>query len=160
MAVLDKKLQEKSCELKTALKILIFVAVIIGFALIRFFETELFYDPLISFYKSNFLQKPFPELDPLKYYSHLGFRYFLNTTLSLLLIWVSFQNKSFIAFSGLLYTVLFIIGIIVFMLITHNIKPENYMTAFYVRRFLIQPLLIIILLPAFYFQNINKNAGA
>jgi len=129
-----------------------------SFALIRFFETELFYDPLISFYKNNFLQKPFPELDPILYSLNLGFRYFLNTIISLLLIWISFQNKSYLQFSGILYTALFTIGILIFWFIAHDIETENYMTLFYIRRFLIQPLLVIILLPAFYFQNINKNA--
>ena len=144
--------------MKLSFKILIFILGIICFAIIRFFETELFYDPLISFYKSNFSQKPFPEIDAWKYYLNLAFRYTLNTGISLVLIWVSFQNKSYIKFSIMLYIVLFVIGIIAFMFTVHNIEIENFMTLFYIRRFLIQPLLVIILLPAFYFQNINKNA--
>ena len=144
--------------MKLSFKISAFVLAIICFALIRFFETELFYDPLISFYKSNFSQKSFPEIEAWRYYLNLSFRYALNTGISLILIWVSFQNKSYIKFSLLLYTVLFVIGIIAFMFTVHNIKIENFMTLFYIRRFLIQPLLVIILLPAFYFQNINKNA--
>lgn len=158
MVVLDKELQENTRQVKLLFKILIFIASVIGLALIRFFETELFYDPLISFYKNNFLQKPFPELDSLWYSLNLAFRYFLNTIISLVLIWISFQNKSYLQFSGMLYTALFIVAILVFWLVAHDIENETYMTLFYIRRFLIQPLLVIILLPAFYFQNINKNA--
>jgi exosortase F-associated protein len=143
--------------MKLSLKISAFALGIICFALIRFFQTELFYDPLISFYKSNFSQKPFPELVEWKYYLNLSFRYFLNSSISLILIWISFQNKSYIKFSGILYSLLFIVGITMFIFILNDIKNENYMTLFYVRRFLIQPLLVVILLPAFYFQNIKNN---
>ena len=143
--------------MKLSLKILAFALCIFCFALIRFFETDLFYDPLISFYKNNFSQKPFPELVTWKYYLNLALRYLLNTSISLFLIWISFHNKSYIKFSVILYTVLFVIGITTFIYIEHDIQHENYMTLFYVRRFLIQPLLVIILLPAFYFQNINNN---
>lgn len=143
--------------MKLALKLFIFIVAVICLALLRYFETDLFYDPLISFYKHNFLEKPFPELDPIWYSLNLAFRYFLNTIISLLLIWISFQNKSYLQFSGILYTALFTVGILIFWFIAHDIETENYMTLFYIRRFLIQPLLIIILLPAFYFQNINER---
>ena len=144
--------------MRLILKILIFTFAICGFALIRFFEQDLFYDPLLEFYKSNFSEKPFPKLDPLWYSFNLVFRYLLNTFLSLVLIWVTFKNKTYIIFSCLLYGVLFVISILSFWIIAFEISSENYMILFYIRRFLIQPLLVILLLPAFYFQNINKNA--
>lgn len=158
MALLDKKLQEKTKRLKTWLKIVIFAIGICGFALIRLFESELFYDPLIPFYKNTFSQESFPDLKGLLYSINLGFRYLLNTLISVGLIWVAFMNKSYVKFSILLYALLFIVGLISFWIIAQGIKPDQYMTLFYVRRFLIQPLLVIILIPAFYFQNINKNA--
>lgn len=146
--------------MKLTYKILLFALGILSFALIRFFEKELFYDPLISFYKNTFHQDTFPELDVILYSLNLAFRYWLNTLISLALIWVVFQDKNYIRFSIILFAVLFILGIISFWFIAENIEPQSYMTLFYIRRFLIQPLLVIILLPAFYFQNINKNADA
>ena len=143
--------------MKRIVNILVFLLGVIGFALIRFFETEIFYDPLIDFYDSKFFQKPFPELDIWLYNLNLIFRYVLNSAISLILIWVSFQNKDFIKFSFLLYSILFVICIILFWLVTYDIQPKSYMVLFYIRRFLIQPLFVIVLLPAFYFQQIQKK---
>lgn len=143
--------------MKTGVKIFFFSTGILLFAFIRLFQNELFYDPLISFYKNSIRQDIFPDINILLYTINLGFRYLLNTLVSLGLIWVVFQNKSYIKFSILLYLLLFVAGLLLFWVIAYDIKPSSYMTLFYVRRFLIQPLLVIILIPAFYFQNINKN---
>ena len=138
---------------------------IIGFSLglcglitLRFFEEKLFYDPLLDFYHGDFLEMPFPKLDFWLYSFNLGFRYFLNTFSSLILIWFAFENKTYIKFSLILFIALFLLGSLVFWIIENNITSESYMQLFYVRRFLIQPLLVIVLLPAFYFQQLNNKA--
>ena len=143
--------------MKRVFNILVFLLGVIGFAMIRFFETEIFYDPLIDFYDSQFFQKPFPELYLWLYNLNLVFRYTLNALISLALIWVSFQNKNFIKFSLFLYLLLFVVCLILFWIVAYNIDSESYMTLFYIRRFLIQPLFVIVLLPAFYFQQIQKK---
>ena len=71
----------KKESLKRIVNILVFLLGVIGFALIRFFETEIFYDPLIDFYDSKFFQKPFPELDIWLYNLNLLFRYVLNSAI-------------------------------------------------------------------------------
>jgi exosortase F-associated protein len=126
--------------------------------MVRLFEKKLFYDPLLDFYQGDFLDQPFPDLEFWRYNLSLTFRYLLNTSASLFMIWVVFKSKNFIKFSLLLFAVLFVIGILLFWFIQHNIDSEHYMRLFYVRRFIIQPLLVIILLPAFYFQKLNKKS--
>jgi exosortase F-associated protein len=143
---------------KIWLKILLFAIGICNLALVRFFAKDLFYDPLIPFYKNTFLQNSFPDLNELLYSLNLALRYLLNSLISLGLIWIAYMDRNYIRFSILLFLILFLLGLISFWLIAHNIKPQDFMTLFYIRRFLIQPLLVIILIPAFYFQNINKNA--
>lgn len=132
---------------------------IIGFVLIRLFQSEIFYDPLTDFFKSNFQNAAFPEIEFWQYNLNLLFRYGLNTSLSLLIIWFWFEKKSFVIFSAYLYVAVFLICLIAFWIVEHNISAESYMKLFYIRRFLIQPLLVIILIPAFYFQNISKKGG-
>jgi exosortase F-associated protein len=130
---------------------------VIGFVCIRLYQKELFYDPLILFYKSNFQNAPFPQLDFWRYNINLLFRYLLNTLLSLLIIWFWFEKKTYVVFSGFLYTLILLLGIIAFWIVEQDILPKNYMKLFYIRRFLIQPILVIILIPAFYFQKISKK---
>lgn len=126
--------------------------------LIRYYENEIFYDPLIVFYKSSFQDSPFPDLDLWRYSLNLAFRYLLNTLISLALIWISFENKNYIKFSVLLFSILFILGLILFWFIANGIQPKDYMVLFYIRRFIIHPILLIVLIPAFYFQKINQKA--
>ena len=126
-------------------------------AAIRLFEQSLFHDPLIDFYHGNFLDAEFPDLDFWVYSLNISFRYFLNTLASLFIIWIIFRKKNYIKFSLLLYVFLFVVCFTLFWIIENNIVSEYYMRLFYVRRFLIQPLLVIILLPAFYFQQLNKK---
>lgn len=143
--------------MKNIANIILFILGVFAFACIRFFENEIFYDPLITFFDSKFELKSFPELNIWLYNLNLFFRYSLNTIISLVLIWISFRNKSYLKFSIILYTILFVICIILFWIVAYDIQPKSYMTLFYIRRFLIQPLLVIILLPAFYFQKIQKK---
>lgn len=126
---------------------------------IRFFETELFYDPLIRFYKGNYLiQKP-PVFEEWKLVWNTIFRYGLNTFISLLILWVAFRNKKVLKFAGWFYGVAFFILLITFAYLVFKMNPNNYFALFYVRRFLIQPLFILLLLPAFYYQQSLKNRG-
>ncbi|RRO20308.1 exosortase F system-associated membrane protein [Flavobacteriaceae bacterium 14752] len=144
--------------MKLYLKILVFVLAITGLVCIRFFENTLFHDPLITFYDSDFQNMKFPNLNFWFYNLNLGFRFLLNSILSIAIIWVAFRNMYYIKFSVLLYCFLFVVGLFLFWFVSSNIQPKDYMVLFYIRRFLIQPLLVIILIPAFYFQKLKKSS--
>ena len=136
--------------------------VLIGFlfvllAAIRFFETELFYDPLIGFYQGDYLTEEPPVFNKWKLIAHTIFRYGLNTFFSLLILWVVFRKKNILKFAGLIYASAFLVFCAIFGYLLFNMQPENYWALFYVRRFLIQPIFILLLLPAFYYQKSLKN---
>ncbi len=143
--------------MKTPLKVIFFFTAVIGFVSVRLFENSLFYDPLISFYKGNFQSSAFPELDFWKYSLSLVFRFLLNALISVGLIWVLFQNTTFIKFSTVLFTGLLLVGLFMFWIVEHDISTENYMFLFYIRRFIIHPILAIVLIPAFYFQQLSSK---
>lgn len=134
--------------------LLLFVAL----AAVRFLEQDIFYDPLIPFFKSNFLQTDtLPNLDIQKLLGYISLRYWVNSILSLLILWVAFNKKEIIKFSLILYAIVFFLLLIAFWILLGKYSAEDYMMLFYVRRFLIQPLLIILLLPAFYYQKRLSN---
>ena len=125
---------------------------------VRLFEEVLFHDPLVDFFRSNFTQAEPPVLEKWKLMSLTSARFIINTLLSLIILYLAFSKKSILKFSGLFYAGSFIILIGVFYYLLSPLKAENYMFLFYVRRFLIQPLFLILLLPAFYYQqNIKKT---
>ncbi len=130
----------------------------VGFALIRFRESELFYDPLIAFFKGNYRATLLPEMEEGKLILNLFFRYTINTLLSLIVLWMAFREKGIIKFATLFFAAVFVVLIIVFKILLTTQTIGEYLPIFYVRRFLIQPLLLFMLLPAFYYYRKVNNS--
>jgi len=121
--------------------------------LIRHFEDLLFYDPLLSFFKHEYSSCTIPELNSIKLFANVALRYLMNTMISLAILWVLFKDMDIIKLSAILYILLFAILIIVFVFLLNYSEAKSFLPLFYVRRFLIQPIFLLILVPAFYFQK-------
>ncbi|PNW29896.1 exosortase F system-associated membrane protein [Formosa algae] len=129
----------------------------IGLVLIRAFETDLFYDPFLEFFKNDYLFLDTPVFDTLKLIAFTSLRYLINTILSLGIIYFTFKNVGALKFSAVFYAVVYVILILIFLFLVLHAKQNNYFFLFNIRRFLIQPLLLLLLLPAFYYQKHIKN---
>ncbi len=140
---------------KNWIKILVIGLLFILLIGVRFFESY-FYDPLQNYFEYDYLHTSLPDLTIGKLLLHLFLRYTLNTLLSLVIIWVAFGKKSYLKFSGYFYAIAFVILLITFYTLVQINNQDNNMILFYVRRFLIQPLFILLLLPAFYYQEHQK----
>jgi exosortase F-associated protein len=132
------------------------MVLVTGLIAVRFYENELFYNPLLTFFKTDHSTQPLPEFDATKLYLSVTLRYIINTVLSLAILWMVFRSKEVLKFSVILYITLFIVLFFVFIILMNTSEAGNHMALFYVRRFLIQPLFLLILLPAFYFQKRNR----
>jgi len=131
---------------------LITVVVLLGLlVLIRVFENELFYDPYLLFFQDDYLRMDFPNREVFKLTIFTTLRYVLNTVISLGIIYVVFKDKSMIKFAAVLYGIAYLILLILFLYFVLNPKQEDYLIFFYIRRFLIQPIFLLLLLPAFYY---------
>ena len=134
------------------LKAVAIIFIVMLFAAIRAFESALFYDPFLAYFKAEFKNVPFPELDLVKLGSNLFYRYFLNSMLSLALIYVIFRKADLIKFTSILYAFFFAILIVAFYFVLLCKGSESTWLLFYVRRFLIQPIFVLLFIPAFYYQ--------
>ena len=76
-----------------SLKIGLIIVCFILLALVRMFQSELFNDPFIDFYKENYLQKQPPEIQQFSLYLNTAFRYFLNTIILYYSFWNDIKNK-------------------------------------------------------------------
>jgi exosortase F-associated protein len=132
-------------------RIIAALLVIFCFAVIRAFENQLFYDPFLEYFEKDFKKMPFPEIDTFKLFGGLLLRYLLNTGLSLALIYILFSDKDILKFSTALYSFFGIILFVLFYIVLQFYAEGNWFL-FYVRRFLIQPIFILIFIPAFYYQ--------
>ena len=124
--------------------------------LIRFFEDELFYDPYLTFFKNDYLYIDSPRREILKLVSFTTLRYVLNTLISLAILFVLFKDKSIIKFSVIVYSLAFIALILMYLYFVINPRQEDYYMFFNIRRFLIQPIILILLIPAFYYNKLKK----
>ena len=138
------------------IKFIVLLALFGLLVLVRVFENELFYDPYLLFFKSDYLYMDFPRREIFKLTVFTTLRYVLNSVLSLGIIYMFFKDKSIVKFSAILYGIAYIILILVFLYFVINPRQEDYYLFFYFRRFLIQPLLLLLLLPAFYYYKFKK----
>ncbi|GAA4236987.1 exosortase F system-associated protein [Postechiella marina] len=140
-------------------KSLKYILLFIGFTLlvlIRFFEHELFYDPYLTFFENDYLYIDNPRREVLKLTIFTTLRYALNTLISLAILFLVFKDKSIVKFSALIYILSFLILIILYLYFVINPRQEDYYLFFNLRRFLIQPIILILLLPAFYYHKLKK----
>lgn len=140
------------------LKFGIVSVLILGLILVRKYEEVLFYDPFLWYFKHS-ERTIFPIVDFPRLYASLSFRYALNALLSVLIIAVWFQNKQYTKFT----IVTLIAGFVVLLPLYHLAILDKFELGanigFYIRRFLIQPMFVLILIPAFLYQNYQtKNS--
>lgn len=129
----------------TAGVILVFLLV-----LVRQFEWKLFFDPFMAFFHGS---HEAGEKMPLQWYLNLALRFALNTVLSLGILYFCFLNKNVVKFAAVLYLLMFLLLFPLFVFLMGRVQMDDYLTVFYVRRFLIHPVLLLLLIPAFYYQK-------
>ncbi|MFV5702313.1 exosortase F system-associated membrane protein [Flavobacterium sp. XS2P12] len=133
-----------------------FVFLVALLVLVRAFEDQLFYDPFLDYFKDDFNNLPLPNFNSFQLFLELLFRYTLNTVISLGIIYVLFKDIAMVKFAFVLYYFFFMILIFSFFYIIYYIKEHNNLFLFYIRRFLIQPIFVLLFVPAFYYQKQNK----
>lgn len=134
-------------------KYLAFVMLVGLLVLIRVFEEQLFYDPYLSFFKNDYLYIDSPRQEVFKLTLFTSLRYILNTVISLGILYVIFRDLSILKFATLVYGIAFVVLIALFLYFVINPKQDDYYLFFNTRRFLIQPLILLLLIPAFYYNK-------
>ena len=138
-------------------RIILIIILFFVLVLIRAFAPKMFYDPFIEYFRNDYLYEPIPVFSGSKLLLHLFFRYGMNSLISLLIIYIAFQNRSFVVFSMKFYVLAFVVLSITFFIILRGELAHGYLFAFYVRRFIIHPLFVLILLPAFYYKQLTSK---
>jgi exosortase F-associated protein len=126
---------------------------ILALILVRAFESKLFYDPFLEFFHGEIQNKPLPEYDGFKLFLGLFYRYLINSLITISILYFLFKDTSILKLTSLLLVVLFVLLIVILFLILNFSSEPDYLFIFYIRRFLIQPLFLILFVPAFYYQR-------
>lgn len=139
--------------MKRILDISLIVILVLGLFLIRAYEGRLFYDPLIVYFQNDYLYTAPPDIRMGRFFLDVFFRYMLNSLLSLAILWVMFRKRSYLRFSLRFFGIAFLILSVVLAFFILTDFDSGYLFPFYVRRFLVQPLFLFLLIPAFYYHK-------
>jgi exosortase F-associated protein len=142
--------------LRNKVRFFLGLLLVLGLVLIRAFESVLFYDPFLSYFKGDYQVMPFPEYNSFYLLLGLLYRYSLNSVLSLGLIFLIFKKMHLIKFTVFLYLFFFIVLIVLFFILLNYYGAHSSWLLFYIRRFLIQPIFGLLFIPALYYQMLNK----
>lgn len=139
--------------MKRLVRIVLIILLFLMLIAVRAFRTKLFYDPFIAYFEHDYLHLPVPEYNSLKLFFNILLRYSINTIISLAIIYLAFEKKGLVNFSIKFYTIAFFVLSITFYILLIIGFENGHLFGFYVRRFLIHPIFVLILLPAFYYQK-------
>lgn len=129
---------------------------VLALASVRFFEKNWFYDPFILFFKGEYHHKDLPDFDFVKLGLHYLLRYSINSILSLAILYLWFKEIKLIKDFLIIYAIAFVVLFLGFSLLVFMNEP-NLSILFYVRRFLIQPLFLVLFVPALLYQKMLKS---
>ena len=140
--------------MKKRIKYPLLVILFFSLVLIRAFESELFYDPFIVFFQNDYLYTAIPEFEYDKLFLSLAARFFLNSILSIGILYVVFEKLGYVVLAMKLYFFGFILLAIAYAVLLSSGFEKGYLLPFYIRRFLVHPLFLLLLLAALFYEKL------
>lgn len=135
------------------------LAGVCGLVGVRMLEDTIFYDPFLNYFHEANRNISLPQFEWRKLIlSHL-FRFILNLFFSCIIIHFLFKNKEWTMQGAVLITIIFAITFPIYLYCIYNQFEIGYLFSFYMRRFVIQPLILLLIVPLFYYrkQMLQKN---
>lgn len=140
-------------------QILLIVAGIMGLISIRVIQDQLFYDPFLNYFHEANRSAVFPDFESAKLILSHFFRFLLNLICSALIIHGFFLNKKWTLQGVIMICIVFAITLPVYLYGVLNKFEIGYLFSFYMRRFVIQPLILLLVIPMFYYRkHIQKTS--
>ncbi len=135
------------------LRIILIITLIIGLIGVRMTEDVLFYDPFLGYFKSADENAEMPNYEWSKLMGGYLFRFLLNLSISVGLIQLIFRNKKWTIQAGVLILLVFGFTFPLYLYCIYTEFEVGYLFSFYMRRFVIQPLTLLLIIPLFYYRK-------
>lgn len=130
---------------------------VLGLVSVRILEDRIFYDPFLNYFHEANKNIPFPSFEWEKLISGYLFRFILNLLFSCVVIHFWFKNRQWTIQGAILITIIFAITFPIYLYCIYDRFEIGYLFSFYMRRFVIQPLILLLIIPMFYYRKqINK----
>jgi len=146
------------------MKILSWFLVIVGICglvSVRILEDQIFYDPFLNYFHEADYQIAFPHFAWGKLIISHVFRFALNLFFSCIIIHFLFKNKEWTIQGAILILIIFAITFPIYLYCISDKFEIGRLFSFYMRRFVIQPLILLLIIPLFYYrkQMMLKNSN-
>ena len=138
------------------MKILNFILVfagILGLISVRFLEDKIFYDPFLEFFKADYKVAQVPDFIWGKLMLSHFFRFSLNLIFSAIVVHFMFLNKKWTIQAVFLMAVAFLFFFPIYLWCLYSKMEIGYLFTFSVRRFVIQPIILLLIIPIFYYRK-------
>ena len=138
------------------MKILNFILVfagILGLVSVRFLEDKIFYDPFLEFFKADYKVAQVPDFIWGKLMLSHFFRFALNLVFSAIVVHFMFLNKKWTIQAVVLMAVAFLFFFPIYLWCLYSKMEIGYLFTFSVRRFVIQPIILLLIIPIFYYRK-------
>lgn len=124
----------------------------LGLVLVYVFQLQLFYDPFQAFQPDGeFISAP--QVDVIPYITAKVVRYMLNDGFALLIIWGLFGNKRYMRFAVIIFLIGLFVLLPLYLVMSLNFYASAYAFLNHLHRLVLNPVLMMLLIPAFYYQK-------
>ncbi len=131
----------------------VFVIVgIFGLISVRMLEDRIFYDPFLGYFHEADKNAQFPDFEWLKLIANYLFRFSLNLILSAMIVHFAFGNRQWTIQAIVLMLIVFVLTFPIYLYCIHTKFEIGYLFSFYMRRFVIQPMILLLIIPMFYYR--------
>ena len=129
------------------------VLVILGVISIFLFVDQIFYDPFLHYFHEANKHAVFPNFEWAKLIFSYSLRFLLNLFFSGMVVYFVFKNKAWTVQAIILMGIVFAITLPIYLYCIHTKFEIGYLFSFYMRRFVIQPLILLVIIPLFYYRK-------
>ena len=124
-----------------------------GLVGVRMLEDQIFYDPFLRYFHLANKNIALPDFEWGKLILSHVFRFALNLFFSCVIIHFLFKNKEWTLQGALLISIVFAITFPIYLYCIYDKLEIGYLFSFYMRRFVIQPLILLLIIPLFYYRK-------
>lgn len=132
---------------------IIVIAGVFGLISVRILEDQIFYDPFLNYFHEANKHAAFPDFSSLKLILNHLLRFVLNLIFSAIVVHFIFRNKKWTVQAVVLMLIVFAITFPIYLYCMHTRFEVGYLFSFYMRRFVIQPLILLLIIPLFYYRK-------
>lgn len=126
---------------------------VLGLIGVRAVEDRMFYDPFLEYFHKASKTAVFPEFEWGKLILNYLFRFFLNLFFSAVIVHFIFKRKDWTVQAVLLMCIVFAVVFPIYLYCISTHFEIGYLFSFYMRRFVIQPLILLLIIPLFYYRK-------